>query len=235
MEKKHDEISLKDLLNIFLPKLWIMVLVSLICGLVTGLYFSFFKDDTYTSSSIMYVYKSENSVTSSDITIAEDMVELYDLIITTDEVLNVVVSNLPEQYSNIGITASYLRSVINVSAIGSKGVFKISVTTTDPSLSYAIAEAAEKVVPAEIMNRIPNALQLTVIESPTMARYANNKNISRNVLITFMAGFVLSGVLVFVFSFFDVIIHDKKKIEDNFNIPILGVIPHYDVDMFKGA
>ena len=36
--------------------------------------------------------------------------------------------------------------------------------------------------------------------------------------------------VVYVSAMFDVVIHDRKKLEDNFDIPVLGVIPRYDVD-----
>ena len=42
-----------------------------------------------------------------------------------------------------------------------------------------------------------------------------------------VVGAVLSMALIFVMDMFDVIIHDKKKIEDTFDVPILGVIPRF--------
>ena len=42
-----------------------------------------------------------------------------------------------------------------------------------------------------------------------------------------LCGAVLSMVVIFVYSLFDVTIYDKKKIEDSFNIPVLGIIPKF--------
>ena len=34
-------------------------------------------------------------------------------------------------------------------------------------------------------------------------------------------------------NMYDVVIHDKKKLEDNFDMPILGVIPRFNTDEGK--
>ena len=42
-------------------------------------------------------------------------------------------------------------------------------------------------------------------------------------------------VVIFVLNQFDVVIHNKKKIEDNFDIPVLGVIPRQNVASKKSG
>ena len=56
-----------------------------------------------------------------------------------------------------------------------------------------------------------------------------SKNIFTNALIGVLIGAVVSMLGIFVYSIFDVVIRDKKKLEDNFDFPVLGVIPRYDV------
>ena len=55
----------------------------------------------------------------------------------------------------------------------------------------------------------------------------NSRNVLFNTMIGIAVGAVLSMALIFVMDMFDVIIHDKKKIEDTFDVPILGVIPRF--------
>lgn len=227
--KKNDEITIKDLLGIFMPKIWLLVIVAVICAGAFGLYSGLVKDDTYTSSITMYVYKSDNSATTSDIAVAKEMVNIYRLIIQTDEVLNMIIAELPDEYRTQNISTSYLRSMLNVSGQSSTGAFMISVTSSDPILSYHIAESAENVIPSEIVSRIPNALQLTIIDSPRTGA-KNDKNVLRNTFVGFIGGFVAAAVVVWGISIFDVVIRDKKKIEDNFDLPILGVIPRHEVE-----
>ena len=47
--------------------------------------------------------------------------------------------------------------------------------------------------------------------------------------LAFLVSGVLLAVAVWVYSFFDVIIRDKKNLSDNIDIPILGVIPKHEL------
>ena len=39
----------------------------------------------------------------------------------------------------------------------------------------------------------------------------------------------MTVVCIWIYSFFDVVIRDKKKLIDNVDVPILGVIPRHDL------
>ena len=58
----------------------------------------------------------------------------------------------------------------------------------------------------------------------------NSKNVVRNVVIGFVAGAVGCMLIIFIRSLFDVAIRDKKKLEESFGLPIIGIIPRYDVE-----
>ena len=57
----------------------------------------------------------------------------------------------------------------------------------------------------------------------------NNKHEARNAVLSFLIAAVVSVVAIWVYSFFDVVIRDKKKLIDNVDVPILGVIPRHDL------
>lgn len=225
MQKRNEEITFKDLLGIFIPKAWIILIVAILLGAVMGVYTSVMKQDTYTSSSTMYANRDTSTVvTPNDMIVAENMTEIYKSVLTSYDVLNKVITELPEQYSDYNISIGFLRSAISFSTQGN-GIFKISVTTGDPRLSYALAECIENMAPSEIMHRVPNALPATIIESPRVASAPNDKGMVKSIAIGFLAGMVLSVAVIWVIAIFDVVIRDKKKIEDNFDLPILAVIP----------
>jgi capsular polysaccharide biosynthesis protein len=50
-------------------------------------------------------------------------------------------------------------------------------------------------------------------------------------LVGVLAGMVVTMIVIFVLSIFDVIIHDRKKLEENFDIPVLGVIPRFEIEI----
>lgn len=224
MENKNKEITLKDIANIFIPKLWLIVVVALVFAIALGVFSMFIKKDTYTSSSTLYVYRNDQSATTGDITAAHEMLEIYEIVLESDDVLGMVISKLPQEYAEFNLTTSYLRESIDFSN-KANGTFAISFTTDNQALSFALAQSMESIAPSVIITRIPNALNINIIQSAKLPN-ANSKNTVRNTLIGFLGGAVVAAVVVWLVSVLDVAIHDKKKIEDNFDFPVLGVIPN---------
>lgn len=224
MKKKNEELTFKDIISVFVPKAWLILIVAILFGAVMGVYSFVFKKDTYTASSTMFVYKDSQSITSTDMVVAENMVKVYSIVLTSDEVLNDVIASLPAEYAKYNVNAAFLRSVMSIFEQGN-GVFKISITTDNPQLSFALAEGIENTAPAAIKTSVQSVLSITIFESPKLPTAPNSKHIVRNVAIAFLAGALLAAIVVWIINVFDVVIHDKKKLEDNFDIPVLGVIP----------
>ena len=224
MKKKNEELTFKDIISVFIPKVWLILIVAILFGAIMGVYSLVLKKDTYTASSTMFVYKDSQSITSTDMVVAENMVKVYSIVLTSDEVLNDVIASLPPEYAKYNVNAAFLRSVMSISEQGN-GVFKISITTDNPQLSFALAEGIENTAPAAIKTSIQSVLSITIFESPKLPTAPNSKHIARNVAVAFLAGALFAAVIVWIINVFDVVIHDKKKLEDNFDIPVLGVIP----------
>lgn len=224
MKKENSEITLKDILHIFVPKIWLVGIVAVLCALAMFLYSSFFVKDTYTSSATMFVHKNSESLTSVDISFAESMVEVFSYRLTSDDFLNEVIAELQKQYSEYRLTSSYLRNVISFKSKGN-GVVQISVTTNDPQLSYALAICVENLAPSAITPYVQDVLIMESFQSPKIPAAANSKGTVQNIIIGFLVGIVIAVAIILVFSMTDNVIRDKKKFEDNFDIQILALVP----------
>jgi capsular polysaccharide biosynthesis protein len=223
MRNKTEEISVKDFFSIFVSKLWLIAVVAVLFSAVACVYSVFFTKDTYTSSAQMFVYTDPKS---TNFEYAENSIDIYKTIITSTDFFNQVIESLPEDVSD-KVSVAMLKSAVTVSNSG-KGVFSISVTTYDSDLSFEIANTMVELIPSEIVRRIPPALSISPLIDPHPS-VMNGKSIFRNAIIAFFAGVVLACVCVWVASMFDSVIRDKKKIEDNFDIPVIGLIPVCEV------
>ena len=45
------------------------------------------------------------------------------------------------------------------------------------------------------------------------------------------AGAVLTALIVFVVAKLDIVIRSKEKLEQSFNVPVIGVIPRFETDL----
>ena len=249
MRKKNEDFSFKELVNIFLPKLWLIVAISLVFGSVMAFYSLFVKDDTYTSSTTIHVVKTTDSrdMVASDFEFASSYIETYVEVLRMPKFLTAVLEEFKAnhekyeryegQYENENwddLVYSNIRGAISSST--KQDLLTVSVTTGNPSLSYGIANSIAAVFEDENQKFLAypdDAVNEVAVVTPDHHPAANSRKVVLNTLIGFVAGAVIAMALVFVINMYDVVIHDKKKIEDHFDVPILGVIPRFITDEGK--
>lgn len=230
MKKHNDEFTLKDLFGLFVPKLWLIGIVSVIGAVVLGLSSEFLVKDTYTSKVTMYSYIDSVNADISDISVAEQQVKIYGQLFKSKKFLTAVFEKLDDT-SKQTYASLDSKPTISVKQKDSTSVFDVSVTSTDPMMAYAMAEAIKAVCEDNIIKEdfIPNASEVGVFNDPELPKVHNSKNVVRNAIIGFAGGAILAMIVIFIYNLFDVTVRDRKKLEDNFETPILGVIPRHDV------
>ena len=224
MKNKKEEITFKDILDIFIPKIWIIALVALIVASIFAFYSIALVEDTYTSYSVMSIRKDTEALQLTDISLAEHIIQNISHRIQTREFLNKILLYVNQSYQGYeSLTISQISSSIKYSSLGG-GILKLSVTTDNPQLSYALAQALENEVPNEFYAYLPNALKVEPYSSAFIPS-ANSKGTVKNALIGFFAGAFVCAIAVWVYSVFDRTVKSKKSLEDNFDFTVLGVIP----------
>ena len=235
MIKKTKETTFKDIVEIFLPKLWLMLLIGVVLAAAVSVYSIVIKEDTYTSSSVVYVYNERtNSTTTStnDLQAAEQMVSVYNIAIKSDKFLKLVIGN--GSLAKYQLSPAAIKNMIKISQVNETAVFQISVTSTNPEIAYAVAVAVTSGIETYIQGEsglVKNALLSSVLEDPSIPIAPNNKGTVSKALVAFVVAFIVTAVIVWAYSFFDVVIRSTKKIEDNLDIPVLGVIPRHEISI----
>lgn len=241
---KNKEVTIKDLAELLLPKLWIVVIFSIIASGIAFVCSHFLKDDTYTASSKFYVNSTtdvaQEKTTGDNIVVARYMLENYKLILKSERFLKHVVDIIKtddnyKEYRNL--TVDQISRMMSISHYEDTEVFTISVTSADPKLSCLILKLVHDVATGNQMPEVVETaaiFKITALENPTEPEaYAsipqNSKHEVRNAVLAFMVAAVVSVVSIWIYSFFDVVIRDKKKLIDNVDVPILGVIPRHEL------
>lgn len=230
MSKKNSkETTVKDFLDIFLPKLWIILLVGVLLAAIMSVYSLAIKKQTYTASASIYVYANDKGQMSdyNDLSAAERMVNNYVYAIKGDKFLYAVCGTLKEQgYGDF--KPKNIRSMMTLETIEDTSGLGVKVTSTDEELARAVACAIIDNIPVALEGKIiPDAPSSGVVSEPDTVK--NGKNTVRNAIIAFFVGFILSAIVVWIRSAFDVVIRSAKKIEENLDLPVLGVIPKYEI------
>ena len=245
MREQNDEITIKELFDIFLPKLWVIILVAALCAGMLGGYSMFIKEDTYTSTASFIMVKTPTQygsttgstaittgLSASEIDAMQSMIGMTEQIMKTNQYLTQVKEALVEKdpkYENI--STKYLKGVLSIKVVGEATVFNLSTITNDPQLSYDIADVVYHTLPDVIRNYYEEySISIKVIDPPLKAASRNARGTFKNAFIGGLAGGVIAMLAVFVISKLDIVIRSKEKIEQSFKIPVIGVIPSFDMD-----
>lgn len=233
MRKRNEDFSLKELINIFLPKIWLILVVSLVFGATMAVYSLFIKEDTYTSTTRIHVIKATSlDFAVSDVEFATSYLETYVEVLTIPDFLIDVIEDFKENnpdYKEKGweqyLTVGHLRSYISTGTV--QDILSISVKTGDSNLSCGIATSIANVFDRGDTLAYPEDVVYTKTVQVATPNGPNNRNVLLHTIIGLALGAMISMIAIFLFNFFDVVIHDKKKIEDSFDMPVLGVIPRF--------
>ncbi len=235
MKKQETELSVKDILNIFLPKLWLITIVAVACAVAFGIFTST-RPDTYTSISTFSMSKvplSSSDSTTTGINSAE-IDAMQSIINSTKHILESRTFCNGVREILVGydkISAADIRNMLSVSLMDDTTDFAVTTRTNDPELSKAVADAVFQIFPEKLKEKFGSyAIAISSIDPPEKAKSADAKGTLKNALIGFLAGVFLSALAVFVWVKFDVIIRGREKIEESCDIPILGVIPKFEID-----
>lgn len=233
--KQKRERTLKDFVDILLPKLWVIVIVGIIAATAAFVY-SYTRQDTYTAQARYLVkYSTEKDASNSlyDNEIVQNKITNYAVLVDGSEFRTKVVDKAKDVYG-IEIEESQFKSMFSFSVSSDAPTFTIRVTHTNPDIAFKLADIVEDCIRIEIAEMENNNGLVTEVDAPLQPIPPNSKNEVRNAIIAFLAGALVSAAVILVIALSDVTIRDKKKLEDNFEIPILGVIPFHDVGNTQG-
>ena len=149
------EIDLLRLAGALWKKLWLIVLVTLLCGALAFGYTFFLVTPLYKATAMMYVNNSAISVGSAKVSISagdlaasQSLVDTYTVILKTRGTLNEVISRTGVPYSYQQLT-----KMVQAEAVNSTEVFSIDVTSPDPQEAELIANAIADILPDRARSR----------------------------------------------------------------------------------
>jgi len=101
----------------------------------------------------------------------------------------------------------------------------VNATTGDPNRSVAIEQAALDELAANAPTYFPNRpIEVSIINYPTKA---TAKSLKAGILTagTVLVGLLLAAVIALLIDLFDNRLHDRREIEDQLGLPVVGAIP----------
>lgn len=219
-------IHIGELVKLLLRHIVVIILVTFLFGGGVYAYSAFCITPLYQSHIKMYVnntseFTDSTSITSSDITAAQSLVETYAVVLTSKPTIEAVVEQIGADY-----TYDELSSMISTSAINDTEVFSVTVTCPDPVEAADIANAIAEIAPDEIAE-IVSGSSVKIVEYASVATTSSSPNNRKNALMGAAVGFILSCAWILISSLLRNGMSVEEKIRKDFkDEAVLSAIPY---------
>jgi capsular polysaccharide biosynthesis protein len=227
----EEEIELRQYWEV-LRKRWVIVMVlPLIAALTSGIISFFVIKPVYQASTTLIVGKKasesgqaavqmlDNSVLQANLQLAKT----YATIAQSRTVEQNVIKDL-----DLSLTVEGLNSMISINPVKTTEILEIQVTNTNPELAASIANSMAQEFSKAVIE-IKKVDSVSIVDTAVTPDKPVKPNKTLNVLIAFVVGLMASVGLVFLLEYIDNTVKTSSDVEKLLGIPVLGVIPNYDI------
>lgn len=222
----EQELELRELFAI-LSKRWRMIVFIFVFAVLASIVASYYIiEPVYQSSTTLLVGKpAEGSqVVIQDVQLNRQLVATYEQIAKSNIVAQEVIREL-----NLQMTEQQLKSQITVGQVANTEIIAISVKDHSPDRAALLANGVASAFMAKIRT-IMNVDNVSIIDPASAAAMPISPRPKLNMAIAGVLGLMLGVFLCFALEFMDNTVKTPKDIEQILELPLLGVIPFYEVE-----
>lgn len=229
-------IDWRQILSQLIKKSWLILICGFLAACAVFVNNKFLATPKYSSSVMFYVNnksisesKPNTSLTASDLSAAQSLVDTYIAIIDSRTTMEIVAERDGLEY-----TYSQISGMTSVEKIEGTELFKVIVTSENAEEAQKIAQCMADVLPSRIEN-IVDGSSMRIVEDPVLNK---NQVYPVNTAITMIKVFILvslvAAALVAVYSIIDDTIRTEDYLMRTYELPILTVIPDFKTGSQQG-
>lgn len=228
MERQKNEEYIEIDLMRLLKAMWkhaVVIVLAVILGGGTGFALAYYVvPPKYQASALLYVNNSSISVGStsislSDLSASQTLVETYIAILKTRLTLNDVIEQAGLDYS-----FAELKKMIQAEAVNGTEIFEVTVTSSDPEEAERVANTIVRVLPDKIA-QIMDGSSVRTVDLAVVPEKRSSPSLRVYTLVGAMAGLMLSCGVVAVRELLDEQIRSEDDLLQVYSLPVLAAIP----------
>ena len=225
----EETIDLRECFEIIKKRFWIIITLTLVCALISGLISFFVLKPVYQASSSVIVNtergEGNNIITGDQFSVTQKLAVTYGEIIKSRSVLGSVIENLKldDKYND-------LAKRVTVSPVKDTQIINISVQDKNPKKARDIANEIPKIFKSENKLTKVKSNNIQVIEEATLPEKPIKPNKVINIIGAAVVGMMIGLVIVFLLEYLDDTIKTPNDVEKYLGMSILGVLPNESID-----
>lgn len=217
-----EEIDLKELFTFVKSKIGLLITITASICILGCVYGLFIQKPMYQSYTTVILSSNEGTINQNDLNLYKNLVNTYAEIVKSRRVLEQVIDEL-----DLDLSYETLNNKINVSSVNNTEIIKITVNDSDAIKAKNIANITANYFTKEIVN-LYNMNNVGILDEAIESEKPYNINVTKQVVIYFMLGFVLAAGVLFIIFYFDRTVKSIKQVEQKIKLPILGGVQEYE-------
>ena len=217
-----EEIDLKELFTFVKSKIGLLITITASICILGCVYGLFIQKPMYQSYTTVILSSNEGTINQNDLNLYKNLVNTYAEIVKSRRVLEQVIDEL-----DLDISYETLNNKINVSSVNNTEIIKITVNDSDAIKAKNIANITANYFTKEIVN-LYNMNNVGILDEAIESEKPYNINVTKQVVIYFMLGFVLAAGVLFIIFYFDRTVKSIEQVEQKIKLPILGGVQEYE-------
>ncbi len=218
--------ELREIFQIIYKRMWIVVLITVVAVIVSGVVSLFFLKDVYEASATLMVSKAQEDQQGSamqynDILLYQKLVNTYSEIIKSDRILDKVIEKLQQP-----VTADDIRQKIFVNSVKDTEIIEIEAEDNVPQFAAELANTIAVV----FMSEVPIIMKMDNVQLIDAAKVPIDRVKPRpmlNIAIAGLLGLMVSVGVVFLIEYLDNTVKTSEDIEQYIGLPVLASIPEF--------
>lgn len=231
------EISIKDLFDIMIKKIWVIIICVVVLTVGFGSYAKYQITPMYESNSsfiVIYTSATVSESTSGDISTSYSQNVVSDSTVLSNSIAILDTQDFYDMASDYFtysyLSASQIKNAVTVSKSSTTSTLTLNVSYSDPYVAYELAKCISELIEPYLLENYPqpgsNVIGINKIESEQIPLDAASPNIPMYLLMGFLAGGVLGVLIVLVMKFADTRIHKESDLAQ-YKLPMLGTVPEF--------
>lgn len=221
-EVSMEEIDLRELFLILKKRLWIIVIVTVLCTAASGLISYYILEPeyrTYTTLMIGRPQEYRQEIEYDDVLLNQKLVSTYGEIAKSRVVAKELMSNL-----GLSFTYEELDKKIDVTLVKDTEIIKIMVKDKDGEAAAQIANEIANVFMKHVV-RIMNIENIQVIDAAEVPAKPSKPKPIMNMMIASALSVMLSIFVVLMHEYLDNTVKASADVEKDLGLPVIGIVP----------
>lgn len=226
-ENMEETISLKEIFEVLKKRIKLIAIITVVAVALAAIISYNFLTPIYEASTQLLVNQSKEEgqiYTQSDVRTNIELINTYNVIITSPRILEPVIEEL-----KLNRSVAAVREQMSVGSEQDSQVVRITVQDESPALAVQLANTTANVFQREIVD-IMNVDNVSILSAAELSDNQTpvSPNPPLNMAIALVLGLMVGVGLAFLLEYLDNTIKTEDQIEDILGIPVLGTVGKID-------